>query len=80
MSVSDRKEPGTGKVQNLCGSCLHLFNCALGVGEGKKENVSWIGRASHESQGLGFYFPSSGELLKKQKVFNEEDMMKLIYS
>lgn len=40
MSVSDRKEPGAGKVQNLCGSCLHLFNCALGVGEGKKENVS----------------------------------------
>lgn len=40
MSVSDRKQPGAGKVQNLCGSCLHLFNCALGVGEGKKENVS----------------------------------------
>lgn len=80
MSVSDRKEPGARKVQNLRGSCLHLFNCALGVGEGKKENVSWICRASHESQGLGFYFASSGELLKQQKVFNEEDMMRLIYS
>lgn len=77
MSVSDRKEPAAREVQDSCGSCLYLFNCAFGVGMGKQENVTFPLKGKLPKPKSGFYFVSSGEL---QKIFNKEDKMRLTHS